>query len=341
VNSSANFKILGLRADASWDEVKSAFRRLARTYHPDVAGPESARKFSEITEAYMILKESIAMGSSARRAPRQQAERGDLAQAQPAASGEAREPIFKAFWKKLSGAAKKGSHEKMSLDYDLPPVRVRFLGSVISRAESEMQGILSRRGEVKARSRTEAILRRLKSRHPSVVMLALQSISSRDATNDMRRAVVDHFARHTPSTEVLQSLLALFSAPSMSTDLARVLVAHSSGFSSSDSLLVLKWLRRQNAPKEFFVPFLSHPLDSVIAATLNGWPQGQSLPESADLLGLLKKDEESILVPLLRLMKKEKIPMWLMPSINKIMVEHKSPVVRVWASAIVRDQKLG
>jgi hypothetical protein len=339
VNS--NFKILGLASDASWDEVKSAFRRLARTYHPDIAGPDGARKFSEITEAYMTLKETIARGPSAKRVPRQQPGHEDRRQAQPAASGETREPIFKSFWKKLFGAAGKGSHEKEQFDYDLPPVRVRFLGSVISRAESEMQGILSRRGEIKARSRTEAILRRLRSRHPSVVMLALQSISFRDATNDMRRAVVDHFARHTPSTEILESLLALFSAPGISTDLARVLVSHSGSFSSSDSLLVLKWLRRQNLPKEFFVPFLSHPLDSVIAAALNGWPQGQSLPESVDLLGLLKKSDEAILVPLLRLMKKEKIPMWLIPSINKIMAEHKSPAVRVWASAIVRDQKLG
>ena len=152
---------------------------------------------------------------------------------------------------------------------------------------------------------------------------------------------MDHFTRHAPSSEILESLLSLFSAPSMSKDLARALASHSGGFSPADSMMVLKWFRRQNVPKEFFVPFLSHPVNSVIAAALNGWPLDQSLPESVDLLGLIKKDDESILVPLLRLMKKEKIPMWFMPAINKIMTEHKSPVVRVWASAIVRDQKLG
>jgi hypothetical protein len=340
VNSNADFKTLGLSADASWDEVKSAFRRLARTYHPDVAGPDGARKFAEITEAYMTLKATISPGFAKGRVSSRRRAEPDSPPAQPPVVRE-KESIFKVFWNKLFGHNKVGSHEKEHFDYDLPPARVRFLGSVISRAEFEMQSLMSRRSEVKVRNRTEATLRRLKSKHPSVVMLALQSISYRDATNDMRRAVVEHFARRAPATEILETLLSLFSMTSMSIDLARVLASHSRHFTNSDSIMVLKWLKRQNAPKECFAPFLSHPSDSVIGAALNGWPQGQNLPETVDILSLLKKNDEVILAPLLRLMKKEKIPMWLMPSITKIMMEHKSPAVRVWASAIVRDQKVG
>jgi hypothetical protein len=339
VNSNADFKILGLSSDASWDEVKSAFRRLARTYHPDVAGPDGAKRFAEITEAYMTLKATISPGFTKGRAARPRAA-PDAPSAQSSAVME-KESIFKIFWNKLFGRGKVGSHERESFDCDLSPAKVRFLGSVISRAEFEMQSLMSRRSEVKVRNRTEATLRRLKSKHPSVVMLALKSISYRDATNDMRRAVVEHFARRAPTTEILETLLSLFSMTTMSIDLARVLASHSRHFTNSDSILVLKWLKRQNAPKECFAPFLSHPSNSVIGSALNVWPQGQNLPETVDILGLLKKDDEAILAPLLRLMKKEKIPMWLMPSITKIMTEHKSPAVRVWASAIVRDQKVG
>ena len=71
MNSNANFKILGLSADASWDEIKSAFRHLARTYHPDIAGTDGARKFSEITEAYMTLKETVSRAPSRRPRNRQ------------------------------------------------------------------------------------------------------------------------------------------------------------------------------------------------------------------------------------------------------------------------------
>lgn len=51
------YDILGIDSDATETEIKSAFRKLARKWHPDVAGnsPESVAKFKEINEAYEIL----------------------------------------------------------------------------------------------------------------------------------------------------------------------------------------------------------------------------------------------------------------------------------------------
>lgn len=47
------YKILGLQPDASEGEVKKAYRKLARKYHPDVnKEPGSEEKFKEITSAY-------------------------------------------------------------------------------------------------------------------------------------------------------------------------------------------------------------------------------------------------------------------------------------------------
>lgn len=51
------YEILGVESTASADELKSAYRKLARKYHPDVAGNESAEKFKEITEAYDTLSD--------------------------------------------------------------------------------------------------------------------------------------------------------------------------------------------------------------------------------------------------------------------------------------------
>ncbi len=50
------YEILGVAKDASADEIKKAFRRLAVQYHPDKEGG-SEEKFKEINEAYEILKE--------------------------------------------------------------------------------------------------------------------------------------------------------------------------------------------------------------------------------------------------------------------------------------------
>jgi curved DNA-binding protein len=52
------YSILGLKRGASEDEIKKAYRRLARKYHPDVSKEAGAEeKFKEVAEAYQTLKD--------------------------------------------------------------------------------------------------------------------------------------------------------------------------------------------------------------------------------------------------------------------------------------------
>ena len=50
------YDVLGVKKDASADEIKKAFRRAAVEHHPDRGGNET--KFKEINEAYEVLKDS-------------------------------------------------------------------------------------------------------------------------------------------------------------------------------------------------------------------------------------------------------------------------------------------
>src|SRR5438876_12300039 len=53
------YNILGVKKDAKADEIKKAYRRLARKFHPDVNPGDKASedKFKEVQEAYDILSD--------------------------------------------------------------------------------------------------------------------------------------------------------------------------------------------------------------------------------------------------------------------------------------------
>jgi molecular chaperone DnaJ len=53
------YEILGVKKDASQDDLKKAFRHLARKYHPDLnkGSKEAEEKFKEVNEAYQVLSD--------------------------------------------------------------------------------------------------------------------------------------------------------------------------------------------------------------------------------------------------------------------------------------------
>jgi curved DNA-binding protein len=52
------YKVMGVARSASQDEIKRAYRRLARKYHPDVSKePDAEQRFKEVGEAYEVLSD--------------------------------------------------------------------------------------------------------------------------------------------------------------------------------------------------------------------------------------------------------------------------------------------
>src|ERR1700753_2376785 len=53
------YDLLGVKKDATEDELKKAYRRLAKKYHPDVnkGNKDAENKVQEISEAYDVLSD--------------------------------------------------------------------------------------------------------------------------------------------------------------------------------------------------------------------------------------------------------------------------------------------
>ena len=52
------YEVLGVSKDASDDEIRRAYLKLAKQYHPDLnKSPDAPKKFQEVTEAYEVLKD--------------------------------------------------------------------------------------------------------------------------------------------------------------------------------------------------------------------------------------------------------------------------------------------
>jgi molecular chaperone DnaJ len=51
------YEVLGVSADAGADEIKRAYRQLARRYHPDISGDDRGTAFLEASRAYEVLND--------------------------------------------------------------------------------------------------------------------------------------------------------------------------------------------------------------------------------------------------------------------------------------------
>ncbi len=113
------YEVLGVGRSASEDDIKKAYRRLARQYHPDVnKAPDAEARFKEVNEAYEVLSDS---------AKRTAYDRYGHAGVQGGMSGfegfgfGGFDDLFESFFggMRRTGAARRGPRRGKDLRYDL------------------------------------------------------------------------------------------------------------------------------------------------------------------------------------------------------------------------------
>ncbi|MBQ3450577.1 MAG: DnaJ domain-containing protein [Synergistaceae bacterium] len=233
----ANLKILGLDIGAGIDDIHSAFRKLAREFHPDVTGSKSDFRFKQITGAYNALKNIT------------HEELESLAQ-------EHNISIIEYKAERL----RREEAEKLSAKID----------GILERYEQEFRNYYANpSGDNKPD--INAITFRLKSSNPKVINAALRHSGHLVNRVEFRRAITDILRR----SEISEST-ANIAASLPFDDMTRKLIAMDSSDNAANlpAGLILSLI---GSDSDVMESFLIHVKPEDAAMILRRWPSGKTM----------------------------------------------------------------
>jgi len=203
INSS--FHLLGLLPGADVRQIRSAFRRLARTYHPDVAGAFNAKKFEQISDAYLLLKnltvEELSLCES---------------KSEPERTENAKESFF-GRWKR-SRAEKEAKREAELLaqreaEEEAREARERAqslrIDLILDKCEREMNSILKRKQNEKLNREISDIIIRLEASRYEVRLMTVRNLSKYVNIPRIQEALINMLDKY-PLTEEMLDLIKNF-----------------------------------------------------------------------------------------------------------------------------------
>lgn len=314
-----SFDILGVKPGDNPGEIRSAFRRLALTCHPDVAGSKHAACFERIASAYALLRKASP-------------EQIDELLKKPA--GKAKKTPQSPFWRKKGDRKKTPPAEKPA---DSLRVRELLLEKTLVEAEIAVTRLFS--APPRSGGDISTLRLRLLGSLPGVRLLALATLGKKAEEKEFF-AILAEMARRWPSDdETVEGLLLQNLREEQKYTLADILCSNAALLSEKTALELLRCIRRFPEKDDLLQKMLFHPAPSVLSRTLGAW-NSSALPDELTLLRLLKRGEEEILVPLLRLLRLRGAPPWSRGRIKALCSEHSAAAVRVWAGSIVRAENL-
>ena len=324
-----SLRVLGLAPGATAADVRSAFRRLARTCHPDVTGRQGSYRFQEITGAYTLLKglpaeelKRCPFGASVRQPARRPwpdplawyRRRAERAQAEAEAVRE----------------AERREEERRSR------MRDERVGRVLDRYERALSAHWAQVEAAADRGFLGELLVRLASPVAAVRYLALGRLGTLANREEVLRAVGELLRRHEIDDRTARLVAGLPLRPECRRRLAEESACRAGDM--PDLLLsALLGLRMGIEPDPGLMDrYLGRAKAGGAALLLRYWPGGVS-PSDKVLLRLLDQDDERVLVPLLCAMK-QRFPMAAHRFRERLeaLWEHPSPAVRVWSRVLTR-----
>ena len=132
------YEILGLKKTATYEEVKLAYRRLAKLYHPDLNDGQNHEKMVDINAAYEFLENEFIKANKTS-GSKSTNTRNDKTSAQYDADSFEREERWKAFWAHWKAYAKaeyesQGIRMRAKIERNLEPIRqenIKFKAKIV------------------------------------------------------------------------------------------------------------------------------------------------------------------------------------------------------------------
>jgi curved DNA-binding protein CbpA len=319
------FEILGVQPGAHLREIRSAFRRLALSCHPDIAGPQKAKQFETIAAAYAQLKSATPAQIS--ESLKKQKTHGDSEKGSPFS------------WKKSPPRRPKSERRDERERESSKRVQDLLLEKALVEAELSMARILEKATRKDEKRAFSSLAKRLLSTHPGVRVLALGALSGRLPEKAVFSAMIEMLRMWPPDDDTVEHILLLDFSDEQKADIAAALSARSVLLSEASALALLRWAAVLPVKMSVVRKLLSHPSSRVLSQALARWSE-KSLPDDLTLIRLLKREEEDVLVPLLRILKDRSVPVWAYGRVKMLAENPVSSAVRVWAQSIVRAQNL-
>ena len=316
-----SFDILGVKPGDNPARIRSAFRRLALSCHPDVASSKQAVAFERIVTAYALLRKT---------------------------SPEEMEEVFRAHGEKDKGRPRSPFRRKKRegerpFRGEKPDDSLRVRELLLEKTLVEAEIIVTRlssRPERDGKNEERATLRlRLLGSLPGVRLLALASLGKRAADKEFFDVLIEMARRWSSDDETVEGLLLQDLGEDQKALLAGVLCSNASLLSEKTALEVLRRIRRFSKENDFLAKMLFHPSSAVLSRALGAW-HDPALPGDLTLVRLMKREEEEVLVPLLRILRTRGAPPWVRERIKILSSGHPAAAVRVWAGSIVRAENL-
>jgi len=338
INSS--FLLLGLKPGADARQIRSAFRRLARTYHPDVAGVFHTKKFEQISSAYLLLKnltpEELSLCE---------------VKSQPPSSAKSTKESFFARWKR-SYTEKEAKREadlraKREAEEEAKEARERAqslrIDNILDKCEREISSILKRKHNEKLNREISDIIIRLEASRYEVRLMAARNISKYANAPRILEAFLNMLGKYPLTGEILDTIDKLQWPREFMQKIIKVVSDNARCLEEHEIFPFIRKIIFMTADnKNIISKLMEHPSLRITEFLVARWTF-PTLPDENVLKKIfLDVQNEKLIISTLNMLKKydkNMFPSWLAQKIRDLLA-HDSVSVRLWARSVSSSENM-